>query len=87
MIYALNTKNDEHEEFVRRLRSLHEAEVQRLLGDSATRLRGWQEGWEREREAAEGREGRLRGTLAEVQGERGQLRQTQVHNRPFTIIM
>ena len=63
---------------MQRLRSLHEAEVQRLLGDSAARLRGWQEGWERERGATEGREGRLREALVEVQGERDQLREIQV---------
>ena len=70
---------------MQRLRSLHEAEVQRLLKDSTTRLQGWQEGWGREREAAEGREGRLREKLAEVQGERDQLRETQVHNDSFTV--
>ena len=78
VIYNLNTKNDEHEEFVQRLRSLHEAEVQRLLADSASRLERYQKDVEKMREAGERREGQLRERMKEVEKERDRLTETQV---------
>ena len=78
VIYNLNTKNDEHEEFVQRLRSLHEAEVQRLLADSASRLERYQKDVEKMREAEERREGQQRERMKEVERERDRLMETQV---------
>ena len=78
VIYNLNTKNDEHEEFVQRLRSLHEAEVQRLLADSASRLERYQKDVEKMREAGERREGQQRERMKEVEKERDRLMETQV---------
>lgn len=78
VIYNLNTKNDEHEEFVQRLRSLHEAEVQRLLADSGSRLERYQKDVEKMREAGERKEGQLRERVKEVEKERDHLMETQV---------
>jgi len=85
VIYALNTKNDEHEEFVQRLRSLHEAELQRLLADNSSQLERYQEGAEMEREAGERRERQLRERMAEVERERGQLLEKQVSIAPVLV--
>ena len=83
MIYNLNTKNDEHEEFVQRVRSLHEAEVQRLLADSASRLERYQKEAKEMREAGERREGQLRERMKEVDKERDRLMETQVRVRGY----
>ncbi len=78
MVHLLNTKNDEHEAFVQKLRSLHETEIERVLKDSASRLQGSQEEATREREAGEKREEEVRSALREVVKERDQLLETQV---------
>ena len=83
MIYNLNTKNDEHEEFVQRVRSLHEAEVQRLLADSTSRLERYQKEAKEMREAGERREGQLRERMKEVDKERDRLMETQVRVRGY----
>ena len=83
MIYNLNTKNDEHEEFVQRVRSLHEAEVQRLLADSASRLERYQKEAKEMKEAGERREGQLRERMKEVDKERDRLMETQVRVRGY----
>ena len=78
MIYALNTKNDEHEDFVQKLRSLHEAEVQRLLTDSSSRLQKYQDEFTQEREGKERRVEELQRNLGEAERERDQLQEAQV---------
>ena len=78
VIYALNTKNDEHEEFVQKLRSLHEAELQRLLADNSSQLERYREGAEREREGGDRRERQLRERMGVVERERDQLLEKQV---------
>jgi len=85
VIYALNTKNDEHEEFVQRLRSLHEAELQRLLADNSSQLERYRDGAEREREAGERRERQLTERMVEVERERGQLLEKQVSIAPVLV--
>ena len=74
----MNTKNDEHEEFVQKLRSLHEEEVQRLLVEGASKLQKCEEGLAREREVGERKVRELRGRLEEIEQEREQLLETQV---------
>ena len=83
VIYNLNTKNDEHEEFVQRVRSLHEAEVQRLLADSASRLERYQKEAKEMKEAGERKEGQLRERMKEVEKERDHLMETQVRVRGY----
>lgn len=78
VIYALNTQNDEHEDFVAKLRSLHEAEIQRLLQDSTVRLQRCEEGFSRERETQLRRIEELTGSIEKVEGERDDLFQAQV---------
>lgn len=78
VIYALNTQNEEHEEFVAKLRSLHEAEVQRLLLDSTARLERCEEGFTKERETQIKRIDELKASVEKVEGERDQLHNLQV---------
>ena len=78
VIYALNTQNEEHEEFVSKLRSLHEAEVQRLLTDSTARLERCEEGFTKERETQIKRIDELKASVEKVEGERDQLHNVQV---------
>lgn len=78
VIYALNTQNEEHEEFVAKLRSLHEAEVQRLLTDSTARLERCEEGFTKERETQIKRIDELKASVEKVEGERDQLHNVQV---------
>ena len=78
VIYALNTQNEEHEEFVAKLRSLHEAEVQRLLLDSTSRLQRCEEGFSKERETQLKRIDELKASVEIVEGERDQLHDVQV---------
>ena len=78
MIYALNTQNEEHEEFVSKLRSLHEAEVQRLLTDSTARLERCEESFTKERETQIKRIDELKASVEKVEGERDELHNIQV---------
>ena len=78
VIYALNTQNEEHEEFVAKLRSLHEAEVQRLLLDSTARLERCEEGFTKERESQLKRIDELKASVEKVEGERDKLHDVQV---------
>ena len=78
VIYALNTQNEEHEEFVAKLRSLHEAEVQRLLLDSTARLERCEEGFTKERESQLKRTDELKASVEKVEGERDKLHDVQV---------
>ena len=78
VIYALNTQNEEHEEFVAKLRSLHEAEVQRLLSDSTARLERCEEGFTKERQIQLKRIDELKASVDKVVGERDQLHDVQV---------
>lgn len=78
VVHLLNTKNDEHEAFVQKLRFLHEAELQRVLTDSASRLQRWQEEATRESEAGKRKAEEVREVLREVVKERDQLLETQV---------
>ena len=78
VIYALNTQNEEHEEFVAKLRSLHEAEVQRLLLDSTARLERCEECFTKERETQLKRIDELKASVEKVEEERDQLHSVQV---------
>ena len=78
MIYALNTQNEEHEEFVAKLRSLHEAEVRQLLLDSTARLERCEEGFTKERESQLKRIDKLKASVERVEGERDKLHDVQV---------
>lgn len=78
VIYALNTQNEEHEEFVSKLRSLHEAEVQRLLVDSTARLQRCEDSFSKQTETQLKRIEELNGSLEKVKGEKDHLYQVQV---------
>ena len=80
MIYALNTQNEDHEEFVTKLRLLHEAEIQRLLEDSTARLQRCEEGFSKESEAQRGRIEELKRSVEKVEGERDGLLKAQVRS-------
>ena len=78
VIYALNTQNEQHDEFVAKLRSLHEAEFQRRVLDSTARLERCEESYSRERETQARRIDELEASVEEVKGERDQLHTAQV---------
>ena len=78
MIYNLNTKIDENEEFVSGLRSIHETENRRILDDSAAQLKQCEEGFVRERESAQKQLEKLRKALEDTRGERDLLYEKQV---------
>ena len=61
-----------------KLRSLHEAEVQRLLLDSTTRLERCEECFTKERETQLKRIDELKASMEKVEEERDQLHSVQV---------
>ena len=78
MIYNLNTKIDENEDFVSGLRAIHEAENRRILDDSAAQLKRCEEGFVRERETSQKQLEKLRKVLEDTRGERDSLYEKQV---------
>ena len=74
----MNTQNEEHEDFIAKLRSLHEAEIQRLLQDSTLRLQQCEENLSKERETQLRRIEELTGSIEKVGGERDDLFKAQV---------
>ena len=77
VIYTLNTKNDLHEEIVQRLRSLHESEMQKVLSDSAARMKRAEASVVNERESMARREQRLAKQVDDLKLEKRQLREEQ----------
>lgn len=63
-----------------KLRSLHEAEVQRLLVDSTARLQRCEDSFLKQTETQLKRIEELNGSLEKVKGERDHLHQVQVSN-------
>ena len=78
VIYILNTKNDEHAEFVEVLRGQHEAELQRVEGEGLVRLERCEQLCIGEADGLRATMTSLREELSKVEGEREQLYQTQV---------
>ena len=78
MIYALNTQNGENEDFVVKLRSLHEDEIQRVLLDSSARLQRCEETFSKERGSQLRRIEELRASVETLEGERDKLQSVQV---------
>ena len=78
MIYALNTQNGENEDFVVKLRSLHEDEIQRVLLDSSARLQRCEETFSKERGSQIKRIEELRASVETLEGERDKLQSVQV---------
>ena len=78
MIYALNTKVDENEDFVANLRSVHEAEIKRLLDDSASKLQKCEAGFIKEKESADRQVSETKRELEETKEERDDLHDQQV---------
>lgn len=83
MIYALNTKADENEDFVANLRSIHEAETKRLLDDSAFKLQKCEAGFITEKESVDRQVGELKQVLEETKEERDELHGQQVRRTMY----
>ena len=75
MIYALNTRNDEHEHFVARLKATHQEDVDRILSDCSQKL---QECKEKVSSEAETMVESLNESLLAMKKERDQLYKEQV---------
>ena len=78
MIYALNTQNEDHEDFVAKLRSLHDGEIQRLLLDSSTKLQCCEESFFKEKDSHMKRIEELRENVSKLEAERDRLHDVQV---------
>ena len=78
MIYALNTKNDEHEHFVARLKAIHEEDLDKILTDCTQKLEQCKTKLSLEKEGAEEMVVNLKESLVAVEKERNQLHEEQV---------
>lgn len=80
MIYNLNTKIEENEDFVASLKAIHEAENKRVLAESTAQLKRCEDMFSREKESREKALIEIREALEETRGERDQLYDKQVRN-------
>ena len=80
VIYVLNTKNDEHESFVSRLRATHESEVSRMLSDCTRKLNECKKQLTVKNEANENKVISLNNQLSEAQEKRDRLQNEQVRS-------
>ncbi len=78
MIYVLNTKNDEHEHFLARLKATHEEDLDRILSDCTHKLEQCNIKLLLEKEGAENMVAGLKESLLAVERERDQLHKEQV---------
>ena len=74
----MNTKNDEHESLVAKLKTTHKAELDRVLADSAQKLRDCKRKLMADNEASELKVGVLNDQLTLVQEEKDKLLNEQV---------
>ena len=78
VIYTLNTKNDEHEQYVARLKATHDQDIDGILSDCTHKLQQCEEKLHLEKEASESKVAELRQSLVTAEEERRQLLQQQV---------
>lgn len=78
MIYALNTKNDEHEHFLARLKATHEEDIDRILSDCTHKLGECDKKLLLEKEESVNMVAELKESLLVVKKERDQLHMEQV---------
>lgn len=78
VIYTLNTKNDEHEQFVARLKSTHGEDLDGILSDCTRKLQQCEGKLSIEKEVAEKKAICLGESLVSMQKERNQLLEEQV---------
>lgn len=78
MIYALNTKNDENEQFVAKLKATHEEDIDKILSDSTHKLQLCKAKLSLEQEAAENKAASLMESLEIVEKEKNYLHEEQV---------
>ena len=74
----MNTKNDEHENFVARLKATHEEDLDRILSDCTQKLQECKEKLSLEKERAEMMVVSLNESLSAAEKERDQLYKEQV---------
>lgn len=79
MIYVLNTKNDEHDHFVARLKATHEEDLDKILTDCTQKLEQCKQKLSLEKEGAEKLVVSLKESLLAVEKERNQLHEEQVY--------
>lgn len=73
MIYTLNTKNDENEQFVARLKATHEQDLNKVLADCTNRLQLCREQLSADCKQAENKIASLTESLSAVEKERSDL--------------
>ncbi len=78
VIYNLNTKIDENENFVDSLRVIHDTENRRVLEDSATQLKRCEDIFAKEKESSIKQLEKLSQALENMREERDQLFEKQV---------
>jgi len=73
VIYSLNTKNDQHDEFVEQLRQVHIKEVEGMKVENGNRLKQLEDSHKREVELAQNRISVLQSELATLEREKSSL--------------
>ena len=79
MIYTLNTKNDENEQFVARLKATHEEDRDAILSDCMHKLQRCEDRLALDKDVAEKQIISLRESLLTVERERNSLHEDQVY--------
>ena len=78
MIYTLNTKNDEHEQFVARLKATHSNDLDSILSQCSYKLQLCEEKLQVEREASGRKLVDLKDSFLAIEKQRNQLLEEQV---------
>jgi len=73
VIYSLNTKNDQHDEFVEQLRQVHIKEIEGMKAENGNRLKQLEDSHKREAELAQNRISVLQSELATLERENSSL--------------
>lgn len=79
VIYSLNTKNDQHDEFVEQLRQVHIKEIEGMKVESGNRLKQLDNSHKREAELAQNRISLLQSELATLERDKSSL-ESKLHS-------
>lgn len=78
VIYTLNTKNDENEHFIARVKAINADDLDKILSDCTHKLQQCEEKLHLEKELSETKVTELRASFVTVEKERNQLLKEQV---------
>lgn len=78
VIYALNTKNDENEHLIARIKATHADDLEKILLDSTHKLQQCEEKLHQKMETSESRVAELTASLMATEKEKSRLHEEQV---------